>query len=88
MYGTTLYIFYSKFSTDMLCVDNLEYYLRFQFQIKKWHFKSAYWQEIKPEGRTLFVLCGFRFAHLLCITGRIYSSQHICSEMLSTQRPF
>lgn len=56
MYGTTLYIFYSKSSTDMLCVDNLEYYLRFQFQIKKWHFKSAYWQEIKPEGRTLFVL--------------------------------
>lgn len=53
----------------MLCVDNLEYYLRFQFQIKKWHFKSAYWQEIKPEGRTLFVLCGFRFAHLLASLG-------------------
>lgn len=53
MYGSTLYIFYSKFSTHMLCVDNSEYYLRFQFQIKKWHFESAYWQEIKPEGQTL-----------------------------------
>lgn len=26
MYGTTLYIFYSKFSTDMLCVDNFLYF--------------------------------------------------------------